>query len=157
MEHCATRCGCAASSPSPNCHYRHGCDGALVTRSAFCDRWEDYGNDMVDLHRVYLFDLARAHGISRDEAAIFVTGAEHGNSRRTTKDAVLRLQHEVPKRAAANHGRYYIANSFGWVPMDPVDWDLAVAEADQAVIRRRGKNAFFMSSPRFRVSRRKTR
>ena len=78
------------------------------------------------------------------EAAQFVVGCEAQAHRVIGVSSVLRLTDEVPKRAAVNPGRHYIARSFE-LPNAQLS-DAALDEAQAALDSRRPNRLFIKAS-----------
>jgi len=98
---------------------------------------------MLDLHRLDLFEIAHAHGISREEAADFVVRCEKDAGRDVGAPTVLKLTNAVPRRAAINTGRYYTAAS--WRLENPAISRSAIQAGQAALNARSGGRRLFVS------------
>lgn len=118
--------------------------GAAFESGELADRWRRYQADMTDLRRLDLFEIARAHGLSRGEAGQFVIDCEAGEGRPIMSVARLfKILSEIPKRAAQNPGRYYTA-SVGLPAIRTPLWDDAIRSAQRALDRRTGARRLFV-------------
>ena len=116
-----------------------------ITNPDLSRRWALYCDDMLDLRRLDLLEIAREHGLSGPESAQFVVNVEVDEGReRVSVSTMLRVTANVRRRAAANPGRYYIASSLDSNFFSLPNADASMATATLDLRKRRGDGVIFI-------------